>query len=543
MQLIQQHPTKFVPHISLVKPDSKEFKIAKQKEIIIKTVLEFEAKTSRTQALAKLNYLFQLGQLDTQVTDAIQNLSRNNKISKQSFYKWFACYNEGGLTALKPHYKGRVASDTEWHHNALDLFLQPSQPSMKSVYYFLVEELGFTCTYAMVKRFLNKAAIIQKDNPVKVRKSKHRLGTKTYQLQQASNYRRDTGILEAGDIWMADGHTLDVYLAHPATGNPWRAELVVWMDVKSRYVVGWHIDTAESAISTAAGFSKAVVNTDHVPPMIYIDNGAGYKSKMMSDSQTGIYSRAGVVDVITALPGNPHGKGHIERFFRSMEDDYNKVVWGQAFVGNNCSQEMKIKTFNLAKKGKVQYPSLDQWIRGFESWLGRYHQRQHNEYPTLTRQQVWLKVQKNQPHILEIYRPQEKRKVIKSEVKLHNRHYRHSDLEYFNTSEVIVEYDLSNDAVVWVFDKSHNLICEAELYASNGFLEASRLEEARRKSKEAAIKRLAQKQEEIRRRESMPITVESIEHKKNKLPNLIELEAETGNAIEIFNFCEDLIED
>ena len=135
-------------------------------------------------------------------------------------------------------------------------------------------------------------------------------------------------------VLAADGYCADVYLAHPLTGGLWRPELTVCIDVRSGFVPWWRADEHEGTYAVQNMWAECFAKWNHVPPFLYVDNGSGHKNRLMSDDMTGFYARAGIQQIIHAIPGNPHGKGWLERFFRSMRDDFLKLWhhWWEEFL-------------------------------------------------------------------------------------------------------------------------------------------------------------------------------------------------------------------
>lgn len=103
----------------------------------------------------------------------------------------------------------------------------------------------------------------------------------------------------------------------------YRPELTVFIDIKSSYIAGWWLSEAESTVSTMFAMSHAMRMHNHVPAWVYVDRGPGYRAKLLSEEGTGFYARFDI-GLIGALPGNPHGKGWIERFFRTVRDKHDK---------------------------------------------------------------------------------------------------------------------------------------------------------------------------------------------------------------------------
>ncbi|GAL29691.1 transposase [Vibrio variabilis] len=246
------------------------------------------------------------GELGESVRHAVMSLSKGSFPSLSTLTKWIERYLDGGLAALAPQHTGRKSKAAGWQLRAQQLYLQTSEPSMNAVARKLREDEGFSCTDRQVSYYLKKLPGIEQ-HP-------QRLGRKLYNGSHALYKPRSTEGIEVGEIYMADGHTLDTYLAHPETGDLWRAELIVWMDVRSRFIVGWELTDFESAANTINSFVKTLIGHNHVPAVIYIDNGCGYKNRLVCDDTTGLYRRVGL-DVVYAIQVMPKPKDRLSAGF------------------------------------------------------------------------------------------------------------------------------------------------------------------------------------------------------------------------------------
>lgn len=57
----------------------------------------------------------------------------------------------------------------------------------------------------------------------------HREGEKAFNDKVAPYIERDASLLEAGDVLIADGHTLNFQVINPFTGKPQRAAMSVFL--------------------------------------------------------------------------------------------------------------------------------------------------------------------------------------------------------------------------------------------------------------------------------------------------------------------------
>lgn len=291
-------------------------------------------------------------------------------------------------------------------------------------------------------------------------------------------------------------------MGHPNTGKPYRPELTVFIDIKSRYITGWYLTESESAVSTLYALSYAMVSHDHVPAWVYIDQGPGYRSKMLNDEATGFYGRFDIA-VIGAIPGNPHGKGWIERFFRTVRDKHDKFfAGGSVYCGDDMAPEINRRMSAELAQGKRTLPSLAQYVDSFRAWLDQYHQTPMDVLGGRTPAQVWAGLKPVGVGLPDqvVVRPHELRSVQRQTVRLHNRTYYHEALALYDAKEVDVEYDLHNDSKVWVFDRKGRFVCEAKLVNTIGVLPTSRLEEQRQKRQAGQLKRLQRHIDEVNAR-------------------------------------------
>ena len=110
------------------------------------------------------------------------------------------------------------------------------------------------------------------------------MGAKEFKDTHTPHIVRDLHDVKAGDIWLSDGHDLDVicYTGRKKSNGERetaRPVLVVWQDLKSRMIVGWNISYTETTESIAIALKRSIENYG-VPGAIYSDNGKAYKSKI-----------------------------------------------------------------------------------------------------------------------------------------------------------------------------------------------------------------------------------------------------------------------
>jgi len=171
-----------------------------------------------------------------------------------------------------------------------------------------------------------------------------------YRFTDAHNLQRDpvrptTGrafVFDAfGQLWVADflhGPKLRVKRKKVKT------YLHAIMDDCTRYVVQAAFSTSEST-QTLMGELHLAIRRFGIPLSFYVDNGASYSSRHLQI----VCGRMGT-RIHHTPPYQPKGRGKIERFFRSVRDQFLATV--------------SVRT-------------LEELNAAFQAWLADYHQRPH----------------------------------------------------------------------------------------------------------------------------------------------------------------------
>lgn len=426
-----------------------------------------------------------------------KGLARKNKLapSRSVICDWLKQFQAHGRVGLIDKQKGRVRKDYGWEATAIRLYNIPSKPSYAAVAEKLREEYQFeTATDSAVRRYLKSMPSTLNES------SPQRLGQKYHRLNRGRYVERDTSVLLVGEVYEGDGHTVDAYCAHPNTGKPYRPELTIWIDIRSHYVVGWYLSPAESAFSTLFALSHALLNHDHVPAWVHIDNGAGFKAKMLNDESTGFYNR---MDIHTtfAIPGNSKGKGLVEGWFKPFRDKHDKFFNdGLDYCGHDQAEEINRQLLQQLEKGTRNLKSLGEYRDSVARYVDSYnHRPQKKALDGKTPAELWQTLERVSVEMPEqaLMRPRETRIASRCCLALHNRRYEHQDLAHYDRRPVHVEYDLHDDSQVWVYDDKNRLICIAPIKQKKAWLPTSRLEEQREKRKQGRLKRIQAKADNV----------------------------------------------
>lgn len=415
----------------------------------------------------------------------------------------------GSAQALVDKRQGRTRLANDWDVRAAHLWMHPAKRGYANIARVLRQEGYPDVTARKVQIFVQGYMPGRESSKL----SAARIGKHLHKLNRRHYVRRNLDEVLVGEIYAGDGHTCDVYVAHPSTGGLYRPELTAFIDIKSRMVVGWWLSESETKESTLFALSAALVRYNHVNAWVYIDHGAGYRAKMMSDESTGFYKKFDMA-VTAAIPGNPNGKAWIERFFKTFREDHDKFFAdGMTYCGDDMAPEINRRLSVEVKQGKRKLPSYQSYVDSVRDFMDRRypHEPMRTALAGRTPAQVWAELVPVPLHMVAeaVMRPRVERVVSHQEVRLHNRHYYAEQLADYDAQSVMVEYDLHNDSTVWIKDKQDCTLCEAKLVHSVGVLSSSRLEDQKEVRKLGQIKRLERHAAEAQARRFAPIDAES----------------------------------
>lgn len=131
--------------------------------------------------------------------------------------------------------------------------------------------------------------------------------------------------------------------------------LFAFIDDHSRAIVGHRWGYAEDTVRLGAALRPALAARG-VPESIYVDNGSAFVDAWLLRA----CARLGI-KLVHSTPGRPQGRGKIERFFRTVTDEFVVEIVGRA-------------------RGGRPVPDLAELNRLFTAWVETvYHRREHSE--------------------------------------------------------------------------------------------------------------------------------------------------------------------
>lgn len=143
----------------------------------------------------------------------------------------------------------------------------------------------------------------------------------------------------------------------------YRTKLIMFIDDKSRLIVGFDFFLNDTAINMQQTFKNAI-KTYGKPKRLFVDNGGPYDNKQLS-----LICASLGIELIHAKPYSPESKAKIERSFRTIKDGWMR-----------CTDWNEFKTLEDVKK------SLSNFI--YNEYVNKVHsstnetpnERWHNEY-------------------------------------------------------------------------------------------------------------------------------------------------------------------
>jgi putative transposase len=152
------------------------------------------------------------------------------------------------------------------------------------------------------------------------------------------------------ELWVADALHGPVVAAERGGAVRRKAICFAILDDHSRLVVGAFFEPAETELRLERTL-RAALAARGVPEALYVDNGSPFASAQLQRACAVLGIR-----LIHSRPGRPQGRGKIERFFRTLREQF------------------------LAEAQRKEDLSLPELNRLLRAWLERsYHRRAHTE--------------------------------------------------------------------------------------------------------------------------------------------------------------------
>lgn len=300
--------------VDLANLTNKQRAVADARMAIIAKVLSLEdSGMSRIKAVEFFCDLAKAGKLPEEMADlvAVANAKKNAKrtLGVRTLNQWVIDYckadnAEQRLKATAPQVRQPVdIAELNWLPAFLAVYRNTNGINIAEAYHEF--EWQWQSTYADQPLWLDMMPSISQVRRAMAKFSKlfKAIGRKTgAELRAMNTYvKRDWSVLKANDVWVGDGHSMKMKVAHPDHGRPFIPELTMVMDTASRFIVGWSVSLAENCIAVADAIRNGV-EKHGIPAVYYSDNGGGEKNWTLDADITGILPRLGI-NHQTGIPG------------------------------------------------------------------------------------------------------------------------------------------------------------------------------------------------------------------------------------------------
>jgi len=474
--------------------------------VILREVKTLSIGVGIMKAEKKFAELAKTGELSEELLQYVETANakrgKGRSVSAASLRNWRRILKNKNADALAPKAsQGRPIP--KWLPDMLNMYRQPTKPSIA----YCHEELGRMGvklpSISTVEREIRALGVVEAN--------RGRLGPREMKTMLAFK-RRDTKDLLPADCFTSDGHCMDMEVAHPRHGRPFRPEMISVLDVATRVCVGWSVALAESSFAVADALHCSITRGS-ICALFYVDNGCGYKNDFQDGPATGVMNRLGITKT-HSIAYNSQARGIIEGF--------NKTCWIRAakglptYVGHDMDQEARQAVFKRTRsdiklKGESDImPSWEDFMKWAEEQVAKYNNRPHSELPKIrdpqtgrkrhmTPAECWDQHLANgveltwaEPaELKDCFWPYENRTVRRCEIKLFKGIYFNKALTHYHKQEVQVGYDIHDSSKVYVRDLEGRFICTAGLDANKtDYFPKSVLEEAREKRALGRVKRL-----------------------------------------------------
>jgi putative transposase len=250
------------------------------------------------------------------------------RVSEQTIRRWVRWWRAGGFEALVPA-PARVAPRTPAEVLALAVALKRENPERTAVQItrILRAQAGWAPSDRTIQRHFVRLELDR----------------------ELAGRPQAFGRFEAGrcnELWTGDA------LHGPVIAGR-KTYLFCFLDDRSRAVMAARFGFSEDTVRLAAALRPALASRG-VPARVYVDNGSAFVDSWLLRACASLG-----IKLVHSTPGRPEGRGKVERFFRTVRDQFLVEITGQAAAA---------------------ITGLDELNRLFTAWAETvYHPRPHSE--------------------------------------------------------------------------------------------------------------------------------------------------------------------
>lgn len=308
---------------------------------------------------------------------ALTEVARVSHLSLRTLEYWVARYRQEGLVGLvrKPRSdRGQRRLSETMQKLVEGLALQKPASTLRNIFRQarrIAEQQGESPpSYWQVCDLIKKL-------PPALKTLAHE-GTKAYQQRFDLIARWEAEAPNA--LWQADHTLLDIYVVREGA-EPARPWLTTIIDDYSRAIAGYFFSfDAPSSLNTSLALRQAIWRKEEsrwhlcgIPQTLYTDNGSDFTSHHLQQVGADLKIR-----LIYSLPGQPRGRGCVERLFQTCNQmllctlpgytQEGKVVLGQPTLTlselEGHFREFLLNTYHCSIHSETKMPPQARWEAG-----------------------------------------------------------------------------------------------------------------------------------------------------------------------------------
>lgn len=218
-------------------------------------------------------------------------------------------------------------------------------------------------------------------------------GERAYKNKLLPKGLRDTKSLKVLEFVQGDAHTFDCFVEYTDTNGNRKAirpVLVAWIDTRSRCIMGHIICKTSSADVIQQSIIKMIYSDiGGVPQELHIDNGKDFTAERNTGQKRsertmsfdalvkGLYRGLGIESYSRARPYEPWSKGEMERYFRTVCEQYTKMFesYTGTLTGSRTICKRSKDIGRMLERGELV--TMEEFARLFDRFLEEYHHRKH----------------------------------------------------------------------------------------------------------------------------------------------------------------------
>ena len=477
---------------------TKQREIADARMALVAYVSELEQVQSRIKAITHLCNAAKCGEISEDLMALISKANSKNGnncgrvLSPRTLNQWVIDYHkcktaEERLRALAPGQRqAQKLEELAWLPDFLVAYRNTNGVNVTEAY--AIFKAHWQAHYADQPLMMARLPSLERVRRGLSKLPRHirEIGRKTGASLRALNtyVKRDWSVLKANDVWVGDGHSMKMKVQHPDHGRPFIPELTLVMDAPSRFIVGWSVSLAENALAVADAIRNGIENHG-IPAIYYSDNGGGEKNWTLDADITGILPRLGI-NHQTGIPGNPQGRGIIERVNQTLAIRIARQF--ETYHGRGADRDTVRQTSTAVisldkaiRQGRTELTNKQRWAVGkLPTWKQfidaveegiRWYNNEHIHReigctPAQKRRELLADTELlliTPVEARDLFRPSVMRVAQRGWVSVFNNQYFNQKLLNVDGKNVQVALDIHNPSAVIIRDESGAFICEAIL--------------------------------------------------------------------------------